>query len=69
MTKKEDKKYIVLGRSDKSVFLCSPYSEGINVNEEMFTMVTPLSKDVAEDFLETLQENHKEVAYTVVEVE
>ena len=69
MTKKEDKKYIVLGRSEKSVFLCSPFSEGINVTEEMFTMVTPLSKDVAEDFVETLKGNHKEVAYTIVEVE
>ena len=69
MTKKEDKKYIILGRSEKSVFLCSPYSEGINVTEEMFTMVTPLSKGMAEDFLETLKESHKEVAYTIVEVE
>lgn len=69
MTKKEDKRYIVLGRIDKSVFLCSPYTEGINVSEEMYTMVTPLHKDVAEDLVKSLEAEHKEVTYTIVEVD
>lgn len=60
--------YVVLGRVKNSVFLCSPFNEGINPEDSFFTMVTPLTKSQAEKFYEDIKEGNEGVEYTIVKV-